>query len=337
MAYQPFLNYAYIGAAADGGPDTDVRTHEGFIQIIEMADVTSAAVNAATVDCAGLANLDASQLSAPTGGLTGRASIVDVAEGTFYSFDATAIQGFLSGVKYSSPGPGHELNLTSASASLGNSVVATALADGQLRQLGFDASNAIDAVSALLASERLDLQIENAAGIFTDWVVTFPTKQYYVDPAQTKSTTTAIAPFSKPFAAVAGSDAGAQSNVRVSMSLWDRDGAKAGTNVPLFLPYEVNVLSRSLAPFGALSATNTAVALTIPSSSGPATQIPSVAGTATLTLNPAEEAHVFRPALDGTTLKGLPVIGFEAIKYVNANVTPGVLANYSGTYPLKGR
>ncbi len=32
---------------------------------------------------------------------------------------------------------------------------------------------------------------------------------------------------------------------------------------------------------------------------------------------------------------GLPVTGFEAINYINANVTAGVLANYSGTYPLR--
>jgi hypothetical protein len=40
-----------------------------------------------------------------------------------------------------------------------------------------------------------------------------------------------------------------------------------------------------------------------------------------------------RPALDGTIFNGLPAVGFAATNYVNANVTPGVLSNYSGLYP----
>jgi len=36
---------------------------------------------------------------------------------------------------------------------------------------------------------------------------------------------------------------------------------------------------------------------------------------------------------DGVSLKGLPAIGFAATNYVNGNVTPGTLANYSGAYP----
>jgi hypothetical protein len=35
---------------------------------------------------------------------------------------------------------------------------------------------------------------------------------------------------------------------------------------------------------------------------------------------------------DGFTFTGLPAIGFAAIDYVNGNVTPGTLANYSGAY-----
>jgi hypothetical protein len=33
------------------------------------------------------------------------------------------------------------------------------------------------------------------------------------------------------------------------------------------------------------------------------------------------------------TFRGLPAVGFAAINYINGNVTPGMLANYSGTYP----
>jgi len=40
-----------------------------------------------------------------------------------------------------------------------------------------------------------------------------------------------------------------------------------------------------------------------------------------------------RPALGGQIFLGLPALGFAAINYINANVTPGVLSNYSAAYP----
>jgi len=40
-----------------------------------------------------------------------------------------------------------------------------------------------------------------------------------------------------------------------------------------------------------------------------------------------------RPASDGVFFYGLPAIGFAATNYINANVTPGVLSNYSAAYP----
>jgi len=40
-----------------------------------------------------------------------------------------------------------------------------------------------------------------------------------------------------------------------------------------------------------------------------------------------------RPATSGVAFNGLPAIGFAATNYINANVTPGVLSNYSAAYP----
>ena len=44
-------------------------------------------------------------------------------------------------------------------------------------------------------------------------------------------------------------------------------------------------------------------------------------------------AHALSPAANGPSFLGLPAIGFAATNYINANVTPGVLSNYSGVYP----
>jgi hypothetical protein len=40
-----------------------------------------------------------------------------------------------------------------------------------------------------------------------------------------------------------------------------------------------------------------------------------------------------RPSEGGQVFYGLPAVGFLAVNYINSNVTPGVLSNYSGVYP----
>ena len=56
------------------------------------------------------------------------------------------------------------------------------------------------------------------------------------------------------------------------------------------------------------------------------------AGWMRLGLNPASQPHLLRPSIDGDVYAGLPATGFEAVNYVNANVAPGVLSNYSGLF-----
>jgi len=56
---------------------------------------------------------------------------------------------------------------------------------------------------------------------------------------------------------------------------------------------------------------------------------PNTAGWANLTLT--GNGHDFRPATNGNQFHGLPITGFEAVKFTNGNVG-GVLANYAGVY-----
>jgi len=319
MHYQHFLDYDYTGKYTDSGPTTDDRTREGFFEIIEMADVSSNLVDASKISCVSVLNLTGATLKTPTGGLTGNAAIINVAQGTYYAYDATAIQGFLSAPKFTLSGQ-DDITLGSASSIIGGNVPSTAFVDGKLREVDYTTQHSVDAVSALLINERLDLQIENSPGIATDWVLTFPTKQFYVDQRLT-NTTTAIAPFRALFGTTTG-----QSPFKISMDVWDREDHSVASDGVAVLPFETNVLSAS-SPSGALGAVSTRV---------PFPFTGNVAGQATVSLNPNEEAHSLRAAVDGTLLKGLPVIGFQAINYLNANAAAGVLANYSGAYPLKG-
>lgn len=46
--------------------------------------------------------------------------------------------------------------------------------------------------------------------------------------------------------------------------------------------------------------------------------------------------HLLRPDQQGRRLQGLPAVGFSAVSITNSNVTPGILANYSGTVKHQG-
>jgi hypothetical protein len=98
------------------------------------------------------------------------------------------------------------------------------------------------------------------------------------------------------------------------------------------VPYETQVFSFSATsvgsiPVSAVLGSSLAIALPILD--------PSITvGTAILDLS-SSGSYRLRSSSNGYTMTGLPAIGFEAVNYINANVTPGVLANYSGTYPLR--
>jgi hypothetical protein len=49
-----------------------------------------------------------------------------------------------------------------------------------------------------------------------------------------------------------------------------------------------------------------------------------------------DATRALAPATNGDVLAGLPVIGFLAVRFINANVSPGVLSNYSSLTAAKG-
>ena len=62
------------------------------------------------------------------------------------------------------------------------------------------------------------------------------------------------------------------------------------------------------------------------------------AGSVVLELATVEDStrrNTLPAGVSGPTLLGLPVIGFEVVRYINNNVTPGVLSNYAAATPLR--
>jgi hypothetical protein len=355
--YQEFLPFAYTGSRADSGPTAITRTREGHIEILQMADLGGALRNAVTHDAAGApANCNVVQsidpastlLLPPTGGLFGAAGIVNVAQGTFHSYNADAIGGFSKIALFSANG------MPTPSLAQANSApgVATAYvfdAAGELFRSDYptsgQSSQAIDAVSAVFMASQLlnEYNVDASAGSNTDWVVTFPTKRFYVDPeilGLPLGSSGALPPFDFTFgqqSTVNGTtlNGDAKSCSQVALVQYDREEGRPTPPSPGFggvLPIPIPLLCTSVNVISLLNVYPSPIESGVLGSRLLTHMRPfAAAGWLRLTLDPASQPHALRASSDGDVYSGLPATGFQAVNYINANAAPGVLANYSAS------
>jgi hypothetical protein len=274
-------------------------------------------------------------MRAPGGGLFGSGFMIDIANGTMLSYNATAIDRFSSVVQNTAPSNALP-NL--ASAVTGDGVAQAVILDqAGVKTLSYPAPlQSIDAVSAVLAADSIynDFVTDVSTGAASEWVVTFPTKHFYTDNADG----VAIRPFQSAFPRT-GTQGTAPQNA--NYEVYDRNGAGGtgsctpvttrncilGTPPPDFvipkLPWSVNVLTFNQGTLGAdgsaIFGSNLTVGLT-----------PSSAAIRDGSMRLKFIDTLMRPDQQGTVVKGLPAIGFWASSYVNAAAAPGLLANYSG-------
>jgi hypothetical protein len=351
---QPFLTGAYDGSSgspfpADGGPTDITRTREGYFELISMGDIPlgsplydatlhnqTGTPDAGTPDCSSAitGNNPAASLVAPTGGLFGAGQVINVDEGTLFTYNADAIDGFTAHSIFSTSGL---LNPSLTDANTANSsfpqgaVAYIFGAGGTLITL--DYAQGIDAVSAVFTADTLYNEFFTDAnlGAATDWVVTFPTKRFYVDPFFVGAA--AIPPFVEVFS----QNIDGQSNVEVSPTLYDREEGQTTsgdifsppTSHPSALPYEVNVISFLASTDPDAGSKSGVFGSTLVSN------IPPYGNDGWLRLGFAagdSGAHTLRPDAAGQVVTGLPATGFMGYNVVNANVTAGVLANYGGLF-----
>jgi hypothetical protein len=216
-----FSDASYAGANAldaptgnaDGAPTTSDRTREGHFDVFEMGEVTGNAHGSldaiAAADCAALAAAwgsggywaanPSADLGAPAGGIYGEEYVVNVARGTMFGVAPIAIDGFASAVQHGAPGASTP-DLDSATPTADGRYEALVVADGTLRDLFY--ADPVDAVSALFMTDGLrgDFIHSASLGALTDWIVTAPTKRFYVDPARIGIGHPAEAPFEHGFA-----------------------------------------------------------------------------------------------------------------------------------------
>ena len=355
---QAFVASAYAGGSVfppDNGPTSITRTREGYLELIEMGDIVPGSPldgatthvqngqpNGGVPPCSSAigANTAGGNLSAPTGGLFGSGFVVNVGSGIFFGYDADAIDGFSSNVLYSSSlltTPSLQ-QANSANSSFVGGAVGYVFNNGKL--LTLDYANGIDAVSAVFEAQTLYNEYLTAAGLGanTDWVVTFPTKRFYVDPFYT-SCLGAIPPFPNEFIGSGGCGASghgdASAPATIVTNVYDQEEGTVvaggfsppGVN-PNALSWEVNVIS-----FLNPTDPNAGVVSGVFGSALVANVAPyGGQGWLGLDLATGDGGHAMRIAANGDVLHGLPGTGFEAFDIINANAQPGLLANYGGLF-----
>ena len=332
------------------GPKGLDRTREGHIELIEMATIAAGSalesavthVNGTPDDCSVARSVQATDaaLLPPSGGLFGSGTIVNPAIGTIYAYNADAIDGFYA------VGTG---NLFSGSSSVIPSLAqaqtdattavafnyATASSGGSnlVVTSTYALANAIDAVSSVFTASSINNEyvIEAASGSESEWIVTFPTKRFYVNGA------TPIAPFTKVFTTASYSCA------VVGIQYFDReeqttflvdDFSPPPTIQPSSLCYEAQAITfQNAADYVAGNGVGKVLGSKLTTNVDPRGNGGFQSGWMSLNLDPGAEPHALRASLDGDVFHGLPVTGFLAVNYINANNgAPGVLANYSGLY-----
>ena len=347
----PFSTARFSGSNADGGPATPDRTREGYVEIIEMGTVTNAThqtLNAITHTSAGVPASCAQlitawsgggywaadpgvDMSAPDGGLYGAEALINVANGLMYAVNAEAIDGFSSAVQHADPGNATP-DLGSASKDV-NGIVSAFVPVGA-GMVEADYTVPADAISALFMADNLynEYVIDPGLNAASDWLVTFPTKRFYVDPALLPAGSPARQPFDVPFTG----DNGGSACAAVEPLLANREESVrvASCGLPECPPI-ANVLlcySTNALVLGQASGLGSHVVV---EGSIDGTSVGFVAGQLRLNLTHNNDGsvasnHVLTSA-NGVTFAGMPAVGFLAVDYVNGNVTPGTLANYSGT------
>jgi hypothetical protein len=188
---QPFVNFAYTGSNSDKGGTSLDRTKEGYVEIIEMATFTTASTTSQIVTHVGgvpgqngyvCDDLTDSQAASDAfgvqGGIFGGMTLINVNAGTDFTEDAVALDNYVQfGAQIYNPAGSILPDLQQALPP-----VSQVVTGGSVFTSSWTAGTA-DPVSAVLMHSNVmnEFVLDRGTKSGTDWVVTFPTKRYYVN------------------------------------------------------------------------------------------------------------------------------------------------------------
>jgi len=372
-----FLPYGYDpgdnGSLADGYDNQGLnlsRCTEGHFEMIDMGDITDAATQAGVkhgtngkpADCSvPIGNFSvgeiwdavtvpavaATGIDVSSGGIFGSVAIVDSTGGTAIAYNADAISGYALTEKITDPG---DLRPSLSSG------------DDFFSHIFDNKGNAIDdewnqstvqAISAVYMHDSIygEYVLDNGINAKTEWVVTFPTKTFYVDSLNAIGPTP-YEPFTENLTKEAGSCE------VYTFEYYDREeqvpDARLVGRPPSPRPpgvgstdavfcWETNVLEFE----NSTRSSGDSIVLGSKNTTHFSTQ--SVAEQAATTTTPAVSAAYFTEGWiaihfaqstddndDGTVYTGLPVTGFAVQSFARGNLTDDegnlVKANYAGLF-----
>lgn len=339
-----FSSAPYSGANADGAGEGADRTREGYVEVIEMATLSGASANAVTHTPSGVPEncalvqdpAFAHTVNAPTGGLSGSATLINVASGMDFTFNAEALgelttQPFYR--HYSDAYPDW------------NAAEVTPLSffSTQGRLYRFEWARGADAVSSVLMRSAIENEfvLDAATRSETGWVITFPTRRFY-------ASSTATAP---PFTAVPQSGkvcelltATAHGREEQTQPLLTSDFSAAA---PHMACWAANVLelrstaattrrfeSANFMPAFPPSFANGWIGLTFAASAAQSPGLRSLVSSWSREL----EGEAGQPGI--YAIRGLPVVGFMVRTFENGTLSCAATAcqgNYGGAFAHKVR
>ena len=345
-----FVNYAYTGTNDDkGGPGLD-RTREGYVEIIEMGTFTSTDTVAVAAthangkvagqpDCKPISDtLVSHEIFSNTGGLFGGMTLINVANGTDFTEDAVALDNFAGGgfLFFSSAGS------TTPDLTFAKPPVSQVVAFNAFFRSTWAGSNA-DPVSAVLIHDQVmnEFVLDAATKSGTDWVVTFPTKRFYIETG-TGSAKQHL--FQRNF------NDGVGSCDDVSLNIYDREEKTTSTPVTFSPPpptpgnsicWEANIITFNNT--NVLASANTANINT--SFEHGWLNLGFFPATVTGTFHTLANTNTTIVGSTGSfssgnivTYFGLPLVGFMVESFANGTLLVGgvnVLSNYGGNFVHK--
>jgi len=347
-AGKAFVNFAYTG---DGAGSTLDRTTEGYVEIIEMATFDDSSTTAANVThvggvppgCAKQTDAQASADALPPGltdqdgrsGIFGGITLINVDAGAATGEDAVALDNFSDVVLYTNAGS-VQPDLTQASPP-----VSVLFANNFIYNSLWSASTA-DPVSAVLMHDHImnEFVLDAVTHSGTDWVVTMPTKRFYV----ANGTGAPSRLFQRNFNKTDGACDD------VDLNIYDREEDTTSTPLDFSPPppsqsnalcWEANVITFNNS--NVLASANVAnIPTTFENGWLDVGFFPATVSAPVHTLpNPATiVTDIFANSTTGAaTYVGLPVVGFAVHTFTN-NVltinTVNVLSNYGSSFVQKG-
>lgn len=341
-----FSNLSYTGTNTDNETEILDRVREGYFEVIEMGELTGTIttgikhVMGVPPNCGALTDAEVTAAIIPgTGGLAGAGTLINVLNGVDYSYNAVALDDFSRVALWSPPGLANLTNLASVNPKTSN-ILSTAIPGQAVITSNWTGpgANPADPVSAVLMHNQIinEFVLDPVTQSSTDWVVTMPTKHFYVELdsliAGARQNTAAQRPFEKNFGRNGACD-------RAFSEGNDREGAFVTSiyfpGAPIFIPvfcWETNVLTFNQTKL--LGSQNSVGALTSFPNGWWKIDFTLVPGFP-VTTNPSHSMI----SAEGVTYKGLPVVGFMVRDFVNGTLPRAgggsVLSNYGGLFEHK--